>query len=307
MLGVNKLGSFVSVIVPVYNDSVRLLKCLDALDKQSYSQDLYETIVIDNGSSEDLTPCISQYKNVKLLYEPIPGSYVARNTGLSEATGSIIAFTDADCIPDSHWLQEGVRCLQSSENCGLVAGRVELTFCNPEKPTSVEIYESIEMGFSQLNFLKYQHYGLTANLFTYKDVIDRVGFFNVNLKSGGDREWGQRVFAHDYKQVYAHKAYVYHPARRTYKELYKRVTRIIGGRFDANKSQMSTFDQFNEFLRDLTLAFTPPGRSLLRVWKNKKLPSKTQKIQFILVMNFVRYVSAWERIRLRLGGTSRRW
>lgn len=307
MLRLDDSKPSVSVIVPVYNDSTRLQKCLRALGNQTYPKNLYEVIVVDNGSSENLKPFITQYEDARLLHEPKPGSYIARNKGVLESKGDIIAFTDADCIPDTHWLQEGITCLQSSENCGLVAGRIELFFCNPEKPTAVEIYESIEMGFSQLEFLEQQHYGLTANLFTYRSVIDKVGFFDTNLKSGGDKEWGQRIFAANYNQVYSHDAYVYHPTRHTFGELYKRVTRIVGGRYDTIKSQLSSLEHFKAFSNDLALAFTPPGRSLLRIWRNEKLPSRRQKLQFISVMFFVRYVSAWERIRLRLGGNSRRW
>ena len=45
---------FVSVIIPVFNDSARLKSCLQALEVQTYPQDSYEVIVIDNNSTEYL-------------------------------------------------------------------------------------------------------------------------------------------------------------------------------------------------------------------------------------------------------------
>ncbi|MEM9399967.1 MAG: glycosyltransferase [Verrucomicrobiota bacterium] len=307
MLAVDEIEPVVSVIIPVYNDLVRLQKCLNAVDAQSYPKELYEVIVIDNGSLESPKPVTAQYEYIKLLSELEPGSYAARNTGVLSAKGDILAFTDADCIPDKDWLQQGVECLKSSDNCGLVAGRIELFFRDAENPTAVEIYESIEMGFSQSELLQEQHYGLTANLFTYRSVVNKVGLFDTKLKSGGDKEWGQRVFNADYQQVYSHNAYVYHPTRHTFKELYKRVTRIVGGRYDATKDQLSGTGHFRALLNDIVLAFTPPGRSILRAWNKEKLVNRKQKIQFVSTLFFVRYVSAWERIRLRLGGHSRRW
>ncbi|MDB9527393.1 glycosyltransferase [Oscillatoria sp. CS-180] len=297
----------VSVIIPVYNDLVRLQKCLQALDNQTYPQELYEIIVVDNGSSESPEPVTSRYESVKLLSESEPGSYAARNTGVLNSRGPILAFTDADCIPDKNWLQAGVECLKASSDYGLVAGRIELFFHDAENPTAVEIYESVEMGFHQAELLQEQHYGLTANLFTYRSVIDEVGLFSTQLKSGGDKEWGQRVFASNYQQVYSHEAYVCHPTRHTFKELYKRVTRIVGGRYDATKGELSEIQDVKALLKDFVLAFTPPGRSILRAWNKKELVNSKQKSQFILTLFFVRYVGTWERIRLRLGGRSRRW
>ncbi|EDX87592.1 glycosyl transferase, group 2 family protein [Synechococcus sp. PCC 7335] len=299
--------AFVSVIIPVYNDPHRLQTCLQALDNQTYPKSHYEVIVVDNASTESPAQIVAPYEWASLMVEREPGSYAARNTGIKQAKGPIIAFTDADCIPDTDWLRAGVSCLESTEGCGMVAGRIDLFFQDLEKPTAVEIYESVEMGFSQAEFLAEQHYGLTANLFTYKQVIEDVGLFSTTLKSGGDKEWGQRVFAANYPQVYAHDAYVCHPTRHSFGALYKRVTRIVGGKHDAAQSQWSHLDNAKGFAKDLVMAFTPPGRSILRVWDNKKLQTQKQRFQFVFVMFFVRYVSAWERMRLRLGGRSRRW
>lgn len=298
---------FVSVLIPVFNDRERLEICLQALENQSYPQQLYEVIVIDNDSTEDILSVTRQFKQVTLCREETPGSYAARNKGLTIAKGEIIAFTDADCISSTKWIEEGVNKFLHVPNCGLAAGKIELFFKHPAHPTAVEVYESIEMGFSQDKLLAEQQYALTANLFTSRQIIEKVGPFNSSLKSGGDREWGQRVFAAGYSQIFVPTALVKHPARHSFLQLYKRVTRINGGHFDATKSETKALEQLKGIGKDILLAFTPPFRSILRLWSHKELPTNIRKIQFISVMLFVRYVSAWERIRLRLGGTSRRW
>ncbi|MEO0948364.1 MAG: glycosyltransferase [Cyanobacteria bacterium J06641_5] len=299
---------FVSVLVPVFNDGGRLKLCLDALEHQTYPRNLYEVVVIDNGSSEDVECIVNAFEQALICFESAPGSYAARNKGISLAKGEIIAFTDADCIPSDVWIKEGISKFLDTSNCGLIAGRIELFFKDALRPTAVEVYESIEMGFSQNILLEEQQYALTANLFTSKDIIEAVGSFNGALKSGGDCEWGQRVFAAGYNQVYAPNALVKHPARSSLWQLYKRVTRINGGYFDKKKATVSRLDRIRGLIKDLILALTPPFRSVFHIWsKEERLSTSTQKIQFILVMLFVRYVGAWERIRLRLGGSSRRW
>ena len=106
---------FVSVIIPVYNDSARVKICLEALEKQTYPQNLYEVIVVDNASDEypAIKDVVCQFSQAIAAYESRPGSYAARNKGISLAKGDIIAFTDADCIPAKNWIEKGVANLLS--------------------------------------------------------------------------------------------------------------------------------------------------------------------------------------------------
>ena len=115
------MDEFVSVIIPVLDNVAGLCQTLSALDNQTYPQHLYEVIVVDNGSQENIAEAIAQFKQVKITYEPHPGSYIARNQGISLAQGTILAFTDSDCIPNPDWLANGVAQLIATNNCGLVA------------------------------------------------------------------------------------------------------------------------------------------------------------------------------------------
>jgi len=56
---------FVSVIIPVYNDSIRLRTCLQALEEQTYPQSSYEVIVVDNGSDESIEPIVAEFSQMK--------------------------------------------------------------------------------------------------------------------------------------------------------------------------------------------------------------------------------------------------
>ncbi|MBH8571523.1 glycosyltransferase [Nostocaceae cyanobacterium CENA369] len=295
--------SFVSVIIPVFNDSERLKLCLQALENQTYSKNLYELIVVDNASQQEIKSLVIQFSQAKLTYESQPGSYIARNQGISIAKGEILAFTDSDCIPASDWIEKGVKNLLSTPNCGLVAGRIDFFFKNPKKLTPVELYENIEMPFNQELNVQETHFGVTANLFTFKHVIDNVGSFDEKLKSGGDREWGERVFQAGYQQIYADDTHVKHPARNSFSQLYKRIARFEGGKYDLMvRKNISSF----KVVISLLYALIPPFKAAYKAWKNSALKGVRQKMQFIIVIFFVRYVIIIERIRLYLGGNSRR-
>jgi len=101
----NTATPFISAIIPVYNDSIRLRTCLQALEEQTYPKGAYEVIVVDNGSDESIEPIVAEFNQAKASYEPHPQSYAARNKGLSLARGGVIAFTDSDCIPAPDWIE----------------------------------------------------------------------------------------------------------------------------------------------------------------------------------------------------------
>ncbi len=102
----SKSPCFTSIIIPVYNDVTSLTKCLEAIDLQSYSKELFEVIVVDNRSEEDIKFIVSQFSWAKYAFESKPGSYAARNKGLTVAKGRLPGFTDADCIPAPDWIEQ---------------------------------------------------------------------------------------------------------------------------------------------------------------------------------------------------------
>ncbi|MDB9527127.1 glycosyltransferase [Oscillatoria sp. CS-180] len=299
---------FVSVIIPVYNDAGRLRLCLAALSTQTYPRSRFEIIVIDNGSDypERTKAATASLNRVTVVSEPTPGSYAARNRGLAIAQGEAIAFTDADCIPDSDWLERGIAHLQQTPNCGQVVGKVNLFFANPDRPTAVELYESLT-AFPQERLLKEFHGGATANVFTWRRVIEDVGPFNTRLKSNGDLEWGGRVFDRGYAQVYAADVQVAHPARRSLGELHKRTVRLAGGVIDRLIRPDDKFIQRQKmFARLLVDDLTPPVNFVINTFRNSDLKHWQHKLKASLVIFYVRYVSAGEKLRLKFGGASNR-
>ncbi|ARV61979.1 glycosyl transferase family 2 [Nostocales cyanobacterium HT-58-2] len=299
---------FISVIIPVFNDTKRLKICLEALKNQTYPQSFYEVLVVDNASDskENIAEVVAEFTQASYAYESLPGSYAARNTGISLAKGEVIAFTDADCVPSPDWLEKGVKHLLQVPNCGLVAGKIKIFFKDKERVTPIELYESMT-AFPQKQLLEQRHYGATANLFTFRSVLEQVGFFDAHLKSNGDLDWGQRVFVHGYKQVYADDTCVNHPARHSWEELYKRTIRLAGGAYDLqNRKEHSLMKRNLKFFINLAINLVPPLIFILNTFLDSRLQGVEQKLKVCMVMFFVRYVSAWEFLRLKAGATSAR-
>ncbi|PSO84630.1 MAG: glycosyl transferase family 2 [Cyanobacteria bacterium QH_9_48_43] len=293
---VSFFAPFVSVLVPVFNDSERLKICLEALENQTYSPNLYEVIVVDNGSDEDVKSAVSQFAWAIVVYESRAGSYAARNHGISLARGDILAFTDSDCIPAEDWIENGVANLMQVPNCGLVAGKIEIYFKDPNHPTAVELYDQV-IAFPQKSYVEKEKFAVTANLFTFRSVLDEIGLFKDMLASGGDFEWGRRVFSAGYRQIYADNTRVAHPARSSLSKISQKATRVIGGHFELSQqanSHQTIFDILKEFAQDLK----PPRKDIINVYSNKKLTKFSQKLKVISVLLFVRYLRAWKKLEL---------
>ncbi len=94
----------ISVIIPHLNQEAYLTLGLEALHAQRAITSKIEIIVVDNGSARLPSTVCSAWPDVRLVSESIPGPGPARNRGIREARGDILAFIDADCRADPGWL-----------------------------------------------------------------------------------------------------------------------------------------------------------------------------------------------------------
>ena len=96
----------ISVIVPAYNIEDLLPKCVESLVAQDYPEDLFEIIVVDDGSTDDTgkvaDDLAKRYENVRVFHKKNGGSSSARNLGIRKATGAYIGFVDSDDFVDEH-------------------------------------------------------------------------------------------------------------------------------------------------------------------------------------------------------------
>ncbi len=222
------LEPLITVIIPVYDDRDALQVCLTCLAQQTLPLSRVEVLVVDNGSPQPVADVVEAFAFVRLLEERTPGSYAARNRGLGAARAPLLAFTDADCLPQPTWLEAGVKALAERQGPVVLAGRVEVTVEDAERTNLAEEYE-LAMAFTQRSNAERKHFSVTANLFTTRETFDRVGPFDTALKSNGDKEWGQRAFAAGVPVQYCEAACVRHPARRSLRQLCRKRARQAGG------------------------------------------------------------------------------
>ena len=139
---------FVSVVVPVRNGEETIGVCLRALLATDYPLDRREILVVDNGSTDRTAELIHPFP-VRRLWEPERGASNARNRGIRDSRGEIVAFIDADCGATKRWLREMVHCFE--DDCvGGVAG--EILAYPPRSPA--ERYMAVHHPYGQKRALQ---------------------------------------------------------------------------------------------------------------------------------------------------------
>lgn len=91
----------ISFIIPVYNGSEYIVRCLDSITKLAIPEKYYEVIVVDDCSTDDTRNIVRDYmvshNQVRLICQPENHRQgAARNRGLREASGMYIYYADAD-------------------------------------------------------------------------------------------------------------------------------------------------------------------------------------------------------------------
>jgi len=109
-------GSKVSVVICTYNGSRTIRRCLEGVKELRYKN--YEVVVIDDGSTDETANIVRQFP-VRMIQTPNRGLSSARNTGMKEATGEIVAYLDDDAWPDPDWLGYLVQRFETTAHAGI--------------------------------------------------------------------------------------------------------------------------------------------------------------------------------------------
>lgn len=284
----------VTVIIPVHDDADRLVRCLAALRAQTYPGPI-EIVVVDNASHQDVAAALPADPPVRLLHEPRPGSYRARNAGIAAATGDLLAFTDADCLPRPTWLERAVERLDSDPAIDAIGGRIELLFRDGAHPTTgPEIYE-VRHTFRQDRYVAEWSFSATANLVTRAAAVSRVGPFDARLRSGGDLDWGRRLAAAGGRMVYDPDVVVEHPSRPGWRDLVVKSGRVAGGLADRQAGAGR-----GERLRAAAHDFTNALGVWRTVWRDEDLVRPRDRVAYGAAYTTARGVRSWTHLRRAL-------
>lgn len=175
-----------SVIIPAKNEAENIHRCLASLKTLHDCQDNFEVIVVDNGST-DRTPEISREFGAIVFSKPDYTIAALRNYGVTQSTGRIIAFLDADCTVAEDWLLKAkVWCERKDIVCFGSA---------PAVPTDATWVQNVwfqcvrkkQSVCEEVSWLE------SMNMFVRRDIFERVGGFDESLATCEDVDLSYRL------------------------------------------------------------------------------------------------------------------
>lgn len=192
------MADLISVVIPTYNRSAQLGRCLDALGRLRDPGGGFEVVVVDDGGSAPLEPVLDPYRDsLRLVLErqPNAGPASARNRGAAVARGTLLAFTDDDCQPDPDWLAALARA--AAERPGhMIGGRtVNLLPDNPFSAASQHLVSYLyEYALRSADGQAWSGFFASNNLAVPADAFRGLGGFDTGfpLAGGEDRDFCAR-------------------------------------------------------------------------------------------------------------------
>lgn len=172
----------VSVIIPLYNKATYVLRALDSIAAQTFAD--FEAIIVDDGSTDDSAKIVANYSDprFRMIHQANAGPGAARNAGVEQARGELIAFLDADDEWLPNYLQENVNQLESF---GLEAATVTSGYCEYPAGNSTEAMwrqRGITSGFQRVT--ANTHPALVVSMLAYMSPCSTL------VRAEAIRKWG---------------------------------------------------------------------------------------------------------------------
>lgn len=215
-----------AIVIPHFNDHARLLRCLDALMPQLTTD--VEILVVDNGSTEDLSAVSRKWPDLRVVTETKKGAAEARNRGVLETSAPLLFFLDCDCVPAENWLQTA---LEIAGEGDVIGGAISVFDETPPPRSGAEAFETV-FAFNNRRYVEEENFSVTANLLTRRDVFEATGPFVAGLSE--DLDWCQRAVARGYAIKFDARLQVAHPSRGNWFELQRKWKRLTEEKFGVN-------------------------------------------------------------------------
>jgi mycofactocin glycosyltransferase len=193
-------------VIPVRDGAHTIGACLDSLLRLRYPADRVELRVVDNGSRDGTARVLQGYGDrIVRLEEATRGPAAARNAGLRDARGEVVAFTDADCQVDPDWLTAVVAPLEDP-HVGIAGGTIRAV----PPAGEIELFGERIHDHRQAIEVFEPPYAITMNWASRRAVLEDLGGFDERFRRCEDVDLSYRITQAGYTLAFAPDAIVYH-------------------------------------------------------------------------------------------------
>ncbi|HLN32178.1 MAG TPA: FkbM family methyltransferase [Gemmataceae bacterium] len=269
-----------SIIILAHDQLAYTRLCIDSI--RHYTDEPYELILVDNGSTDGTAEYFRSLKGAKVISNPDNRGFPAAvNQGIQIASGRQILLLNNDTLLTTGWLRRLLRALHSDAKIGLVGPCSN--FVGSEQQVSVTYQDLIGLDGFAWDWGKANNQGLSETnrligfcLLIRREVIDTIGLFDEQFGVGSyeDDDYCRRAAQAGFKAMIAQDAFVHHFGGRTFvgagvdfRELMQRNERLYRDKWMTTApAQQSKPPAAQSVRKPYSRAFrirAPPGGGLL--------------------------------------------
>jgi len=187
----------ISVILPAYNASEFIAEAISSVIGQTHEN--WELIIIDDGSVDDTGSIVDSFlksdNRIKYISKLNSGVSDSRNVGIKKAQGNFIAFLDADDV----WLSDNLKKkLEELDSCDVIYSECEL-IDEHSKLINKVLTGSEQPELIDLLLLKGNYITAPSGWLIKKEVLTKIGEFDINLSNNADQDLWIRILSNGFK------------------------------------------------------------------------------------------------------------
>jgi glycosyltransferase involved in cell wall biosynthesis len=183
----------VTVVIPTFNGGQLVTEAIDSVLAQTLAP--MEIIVVDDGSTDGTRERLIPYAGrVRYLSQENQGVSAARNRGIQEAQGELIAFLDADDVWHPRKIELQMSALTNNPNLGLLGTQV-FDWPAPQLPPIHDVSSPSVIRVSWSQLMVKNHF-TTSSVLIRRKLWEKTGGFDVGLRSSEDRDLWLRIAEH---------------------------------------------------------------------------------------------------------------
>lgn len=218
-----RLGSDISIIIPVFNRPDELLELLQSLSVQTDKG--FEVIVIEDGSTEKSDLIVSRFRNsldIRYFFKENSGPGLSRNYGSEKAKSDFFVFLDSDCVLAENYIEKLKKHIPEIDAYG-GPDRSLPTFTSIQRAISYSMTSPLTTGGIRGGKTSLEKFHPRSfNMGFTRKVFEATGGFS-DMRFGEDVDLSIRIFDHRLKAVLIPECYVYHKRRTDFKKFFKQV------------------------------------------------------------------------------------
>lgn len=186
----------ISVIIPIYNGQDFVSECLESVIEQTYSK--FEIIIVDDGSTDKSVSIIESFSsktNISIILQKNGDVSKARNVGIENSNGELIAFLDQDDTWLNDKLEKAVEIFNSYSDTHLVFHDITKIFPSGKTHRAKDKHQ-IALSLNDDNLFKrlvVKNVLMPSAVVVRKESILEAGLFDTDFKTCGDYEMWLRM------------------------------------------------------------------------------------------------------------------